>query len=187
MADRNRIHVFLREGDKARLSTEEAKRRIIDCLPQIPDVDFVIPEQHGPQSDVENEIQMTLRGEDPDRLESLADDLVARLGRVEGILRAESDVEPGHDELQLRVDRLLAAKYGVSPMVAAQTVAFGLRGYALKKMKGADRETAVYVQLDEKDRQSLAELEELQLMSERGRAGSPSTWWAASRRLRPRG
>jgi HAE1 family hydrophobic/amphiphilic exporter-1 len=168
MADRNRIHVFLREGDKARLPTDEAKRRILDVLPQIPDVDFVVPEQHGPQSDVENEIQMTLRGEDPDLLESLAEDLVGRLRKVEGVLRAESDVEPGHDELQLRVDRSLATKYGVSPMVAAQTVAFGLRGYALKKMKGPDREMAVYVQLQEKDRQSLAKLEQLQLMNERG-------------------
>jgi len=168
MADRNRIHVFLKEGEGARVSTEEAKNEILSRLPKIPDVDLMVPEQHGPQSEMENEIQILLRGEDPARLEELGDDLVARLRRVEGVIRAETDVEPGFDELQLRVDRSLARKYGVSPMVAAQTLAFGLRGYSLKKMKAQERETAVYIQLEKEDRENLAKLEGLQLLNERG-------------------
>jgi HAE1 family hydrophobic/amphiphilic exporter-1 len=168
MADRSRIHVFLKEGGDARVSTEEAKTEILRCLPEIPDVDFVVPEQRGPGSDVENEIQIVLRGEDPVVLEALGDDLVERLKKVQGVIRAETDVEPGYDEMQLKVDRSLARKYGVSPMVAAQTVAFGIRGYALKKMKAEDRELAVYIQLEKEDRENLASLEGLQLMSEHG-------------------
>ncbi|MEW6440484.1 MAG: efflux RND transporter permease subunit [bacterium] len=169
MAERNRIHVFLKEEGDARVATEEAKAEILKLLPKIPDVEFVLPEQRGPGSSVENEIEIVLRGEDPAVMEALGEDLVGRLRKVEGVVRAETDVEPGYDEMQLRVDRSLARKYGVSPIVAAQTVAFGLRGYALKKMKAEERELGVTIQLEKEDRENLASLEGLQLMSEQGR------------------
>ena len=90
------------------------------------------------------------------------------LERIEGVLQVDSDVAPGLDEIQVNVDRSLAKKHRVSPMVAAQTIAFGLRGYALQKMKTEDREIDVQIQLEEEDREDVSKLKDLQLLTEDG-------------------
>jgi HAE1 family hydrophobic/amphiphilic exporter-1 len=54
-------------------------------------------------------------------------------------------------------------------MVAARTIAFGLQGYALKRMKTEDREIDVQVQLEREDREDVSKLKDLQLLTEDGR------------------
>lgn len=165
---RTRVNAFLREDEDARISTDEARRRILETLPPIPDVEFRIPEHGGPTAGTQDEVSVHLKGEDPGRLDAMASELMEAIGRIDGVLQVESDMEPGLDEIQVNVDRSLAKKYRVSPMVAARTIAFGLRGYALKKMKTPDREVDVRIQLEREDRENVSKLKDLQLLTEGG-------------------
>jgi hydrophobic/amphiphilic exporter-1 (mainly G- bacteria), HAE1 family len=169
MGGSTRIHVLLREDDGARLPTEEAQRRILDVLPSLPDVEARIPEHGSPYEAAESEVEILLKGDDPRRLEGISSALMERIARIEGVLKVDSDMEPGFDEVQVEVDRSLAKKYRVNPMVAAQTIAFGLRGYSLKKMKTGEREIDVLIQLEPEDRQDVSKLKDLQLLTEDGK------------------
>jgi HAE1 family hydrophobic/amphiphilic exporter-1 len=169
MGGRNRINIFLREDEGAQIPTDEARRRILDVLPAIPDVEFKVPERGGPTGGTQDEVSVLLRGDDPKRLDAIAREVTERIGRIEGVLQVDTDLEPGFDEIQVTVDRSLAKKHRVSPMVAARTIAFGLRGYALKKMKTADREMDVQIQLEKEDREDVSKLKDLQLLTEDGK------------------
>jgi len=165
----NRITVFLRDDEKAHITTDEARRRILDILPPLPDVEVRIPERGGPAGGAQDEVDVLLKGEDPRRLDEIAQEVMQRIERVNGVLQVDSDTEPGFDEIQVRVDRSLAKKYRVSPMVVARTIAFGLRGYALKRMKTEDREIDVRIQLEKEDREDVSKLKDLQLLTEDGK------------------
>ncbi len=168
MSGRSRINIFLREDERARIKTDEARRRILAALPEIPDVEYRLPEPGGPSGGTQDEVGVLVKGEDPALLDEIVDEVMDRLGRIDGILQVDSDTAPGFDEIQVNVDRSLAKKHRVSPMVAAQTIAFGLRGYALKKMKAEDREIDVQIQLEEEDRADFSKLKDLQLLTEEG-------------------
>jgi HAE1 family hydrophobic/amphiphilic exporter-1 len=165
---RSRVNIFLREDERAHITTDEARRRILEVLPSIPDVEYRIPEHGGPSGATQDEVGVLVRGEDPNRLDEIAREVMSRLQGIDGVLQVDSDVAPGFDEIHVSVDRSLAKKYRVNPMVAAQTIAFGLRGYALKKMKTEDREMDVQIQLEEEDREDVSKLKELQLLTEQG-------------------
>jgi HAE1 family hydrophobic/amphiphilic exporter-1 len=168
MAERNRVNIFLREDEAVRVTTEEAKARLMDLLPVIPDVEFSLPEHKSPGSGAQNQVKILITGNDPATLERIGDEAVRRLSRLEGVVEATTDIEPGHDEIHIAVDRSLAKKYKVSPLIAAQTVAFGLRGFPMKKMKTRDREMDVLVQLEKEDREDVSKLKDLQLLTEDG-------------------
>ena len=144
------------------------ERRILAVLPAIPDVEFRIPEHGGPAGGTQDEVDVLVKGADPRRLDEIVREVMDRIERIDGVLQVDSDTAPGFDEIQVNVDRSLAKKHRVSPMVAAQTIAFGLRGYALKKMKTEDREIDVQIQLEEEDREDVSKLKDLQLLTEDG-------------------
>ncbi len=169
MGGRSRINIFLREDERAHIKTEEARRRILAVLPEIPDVEYRIPEHGGPSGGTQDEVGVLVKGEDPARLDGIVREVTDRLRRIDGILQVDNDLAPGFDEIHVNVDRSLAKKHRVSPMVAAQTIAFGLRGYALKKMKTEDREMDVRIQLEKEDREDVSKLKELQLLTEEGK------------------
>ncbi len=168
MAERHRIHIFLREGDEARITTAEARKRILSLLPRIPEVEYRLPERGGPDQGNENEVRILLKGEDPEVLAQVADEVMARTKALDGVLQVDTDAVPGFDEIQVKVDRTLAKRYGVSPLVAARTIAFGLRGYPLKKMKGREREIDVRIRLEKEDRENVSKLKDLQLPTASG-------------------
>jgi len=168
MGGRSQINVFLREGDEAHITTDEAQCRILNALPTIPDVEFLIPEHGSPHGGAENEVEILLKGDDPRRLEGIARALMDRIEGIEGVHQVDIDMEPGFDEIQINVDRSLAKKHRVNPLVAAQTIAFGLRGYSLRRMKTEEREIDVQIQLEREDREDVSRLKELQLLTEDG-------------------
>ncbi len=170
MGERTRVNVFLREGEEIRLTTQEAKQRILELMPVIPDVEFSIPEHRGSSGEgAQNEVKILITGTDPVILERIANRVVEHVSGLEGVMEAATDIEPGHDEIQILVDRSLARKHKVNPMIAAQTVAFGLRGFPMKKMKTGEREMDVMVQLEKADREDISKLKDLQLLTEDGR------------------
>jgi HAE1 family hydrophobic/amphiphilic exporter-1 len=169
MGGRNRVNIFLRDDKGAHITTDEARRRILAVLPAIPDVEFRIPEHGGPAGGTQDEVDVLVKGADPRRLDEIVREVMDRIERIDGVLQVDSDMEPGFDEIQVNVDRSLAKKYRVSPMVAARTIAFGLRGYSLKRMKAEDREIDVQIQLEKEDREDVSKLKDLQLLTEDGK------------------
>jgi HAE1 family hydrophobic/amphiphilic exporter-1 len=79
-------------------------------------------------TDREDQLTITVFGEEMDVLRSIGDEVVRRVEGVVGVLDARVDIEAdGADELRIRPDRAALERAGVSAATVAGTVAFALR------------------------------------------------------------
>ncbi len=139
-----------------RIATEQ----ILEALPEKPGVKYYAGQQQsgGDAGRRLSEMQVTLYGENPDRLETVAKQVETMLTAVPGVLGLKSGGEPPPGELELEVDRKRARDLGVEPAVVAGVVGAALRGRQLPYFRKNGREIPVRITYSESDRQSLAEL-----------------------------
>ena len=106
---------------------------------------------------------LRLTGESTERLADLATDVAHALRGIEGLDSVRSEARDGDDEVRISVDRNRAAALGLTPQVAALTVAAALRGDRLREFRSADRELTLRLAFRASDRQSIADLARLPL------------------------
>jgi HAE1 family hydrophobic/amphiphilic exporter-1 len=142
---------------------EDLKKR----LPDFPGVD--IRTNWFREGGDEASLQISLFGDDTEKLAELSKEVERRLRSIEEIVSLETDREEGSDEIQLHIKRDQAKKYGISPQVISGTVQYALRGIPLPKYQTEEKEIDVRIQLREDDRQNLYQLKNLTFFSENGR------------------
>ncbi len=172
------VSVYLRpletytSGDEPPVSTKKACALLKARLPkQVPGGDIVVAEAKG-AGPARQYVSVRMRGKNTQLLASYAEQfkrLVETLPDVTGVV-AES--ENTKDEIQLRIDETLASRAGISPYVVARTVGFALRGTRLFYLQGEKSEVPVEAHFGGKDRQSMADLDNIAL---RGSTGVPVT------------
>ncbi|MGE0582424.1 MAG: efflux RND transporter permease subunit [Steroidobacteraceae bacterium] len=106
---------------------------------------------------------LRLTGESTERLADLAAEVARTLRGVEGLTSIRSEARDGDDEVRIAVDRERAAALGLTPRVAALTIAAALRGDRLREFRSADRELTLRLAFRESDRQDVADLARLPL------------------------
>ncbi len=164
-----RFQIFLTDADRARLTTAEVWERVKEIVPEIPGARIrILAGMDMTGEGGEDSVRVVVAGERLDVLYRLAEDVRSRLEGVEELTDIDWDFEVGKDEVEVSVDRDRAKAHGVNPAVVAQTIAFGLRGYPLPRLKAADREIDVTARLRLEDRENLSKLKELQVTTERG-------------------
>jgi HAE1 family hydrophobic/amphiphilic exporter-1 len=158
----------LPSGEDPPYTTEQVRDILWQSLPErVPgaEIQFRIAEM----SEDEQDIALSLRGDDAQQLAGYAEALRARLLReVPALESVETSRERTGEELQLRIDEVLAGQAGVTPLAIAQTVDFALRGFQLPYLKWQGREVPVWAQYREEDRKTRANLENVGIQSERG-------------------
>ncbi len=80
-------------------------------------------------------IKITLLGESSDRLLTLADQIVPVLGNIDGLSDVRADTGAMREELQIRVDRDKAFKFGLNTSDVANIVGTALRGSPLRTFR----------------------------------------------------
>lgn len=80
-------------------------------------------------------IKITLLGESSDRLLTLADQIVPVLNNIDGLSDVRADTGAMREELQIRVDREKAFKYGLNTRDVANIVGTALRGSPLRTFR----------------------------------------------------
>ena len=114
-------------------------------------------------------ISMRIHGDDAQILQHHADRLVNAMAAIPNITDVRKSDRGEETEIQLKIDPVLAANAGISPVEVAQTVAFALLGTRISEIQQGGREIEVWTQFREEDRRSQANLGNVML---RGRDGS---------------
>jgi HAE1 family hydrophobic/amphiphilic exporter-1 len=162
--NRGFVMAFMEKRKRGDVTKEAITDLLPDLLPEVPGVDAWVGWQKN--SDSGTAMTLTLTGDDSDTLVGLGDEVVRRLKDAPGILGVELDVdERGADELQVRVDRDRAARYGVSPAVIARTVAFGFRGAPLRSVLFEGREMPMQAGYRLADRSDAGKLRDFDVWS----------------------
>lgn len=145
--------------DKDRITLEELKnirQQISKELPVIPGAEIRLGRQEGVES--QTWIGVNLYGEDSSTLQRLAREARQRLKRRPGFAEVHTDMDRGREEVQIRLNRDLARKYGVSPESVGGILGVVVRGNRVRGYRTAEGEVEIWVRLRPGDREDLEDL-----------------------------
>ncbi|MFU8784205.1 efflux RND transporter permease subunit [Aliidiomarina sp.] len=113
------------------LSVTEIQRRIRENMPPLPRSKPVFGFRGGDNRGV----QVTLQGRSTQELEQLAEEIIPMLGRIEGLTDVQTATGNAKNELQIRIDREQAERFGLNPSMVAEQVGVALRGRNLRSFR----------------------------------------------------
>jgi HAE1 family hydrophobic/amphiphilic exporter-1 len=133
---------------------------VLERLPKRAGVElFSGQESRAEQADAVNEHVVVVHGEDPEVLDTVAEQIESRVRAVPGVIgvkRAIEIVTP--NEVAIRVDRARANRFGLNPQLVAGAIAVGLRGQPLPRLHWDGKVVPMRIRFEEDDRRSLDEL-----------------------------
>lgn len=153
------LEIYFIRQEEAKRPVSVLEKEIKSLFPVIPGVKYRKMFRQGNDG---REINIEIKGRNINTLTRLADDIKGRLAAVPDLSDVETNLEKGKDEIVVSVDRDKARRYGLT----SERIAFGIAGSlgsrAVSKFKIEDKEIDISLQLKEKDRQSLDQLENLE-------------------------
>ncbi|MDH3627740.1 MAG: efflux RND transporter permease subunit [Acidobacteriota bacterium] len=149
-------------------SAKETMQVVMDGIPERAGVEIFAGDEANSEENALSTHVVFVRGEDPDLVNDVADQVADVLVNVDGVvgrLKAGGDAP---SELGLIIDRERAQHVGVNPQVIAGLVGYTLRGTSLPRFQAEGREVPVRVRFQESDRESLTELASFQVPTNDG-------------------
>ncbi|HSF20360.1 MAG TPA: efflux RND transporter permease subunit [Vicinamibacteria bacterium] len=140
--------------DEARAVRERVRQEV----PKIAGVKLTFFEEDAEAGGDSTFFQLNLFGEDIERLARLAEDVKRRLSAIEGVKDAKSSVGTDRQEIQVTLQRELAAKYGVRPQDISEAFAFTLGGQRLRRYNAGDKEVELLLMMSQQDVSTLDDL-----------------------------
>ncbi len=133
---------------------QEAWREEIGTIPEAKAVSMTSSIAGG-----DRPVHYDLSHPDPNRLRLLADDVVAELGGIDGVLDVRSNMDEGSDELRLQLEPLGRSLQLTVGDFAGQVRAAFFGVEAVRVPRGRE-DVRVYVRLPEEERNSAVDIEE---------------------------
>ncbi len=150
------------------VSPRQAAERFLEVLPERPGVKYFVNDEEGEDDDDKTIQSFTIYGDEPEQLETVAEELEPLFSGVEGVLAVRKSGQEPLRELALVVDRNRAQRQQINPTTIAGMVGYALRGQALPKYYADGREIPVRVRFQEQDRESLSQLADFDVPTEQG-------------------
>ena len=113
-------------------------------------------------------ISLTIKGEELDVLEDLANQVAEKVKQVQGTREVTTSFEEGSPEISIYIDREKAAQYGVSSYQAASSLRSALQGVVATKYRTGGEEIDIKVVLSEDARTNIEDLKRLMVPSMQG-------------------
>jgi len=155
--------ILLEKGREAKKSMDDIREAIRKDLPRLPITEPSF-EWHSASGQDES-VRVQLAGKSSEELAALSRDVAWSLSQIKGLADVRSEAEIGTEEVHVVVDRLRARQSGFSTQEVANVVAAAMRGINLRPFQGDGTEIPVKVEVQDKDRQTLEDLENLPLFS----------------------
>lgn len=153
--------------DDPKYSTEDVLKIISEKVPAaVPGADLQFSMTDEGSSGQDQRVSLQLRGDDAVTLEELAESVKRRMAAIPTLMDVRTDVQKSQEEVQLLIDETLSQRFGIAPVMVAQTVDVALRGSRLPPLKQGGREVPVWAQFREEDRQSRANLDNVAVSSQ---------------------
>ncbi|RPJ43423.1 MAG: efflux RND transporter permease subunit, partial [Candidatus Latescibacterota bacterium] len=161
--------IYMREGESNEKVLAGARRRLREVLPTMPGVKLEVMEE-GPQwrHGGGKRVAFQIVGEDSGVLGRLAEDAKREIAAIPGLFDAWSSSESGGLQLSVDLERETAARYGVPLTQPADVISLTYRGRRLQRFRTPEGEREMRLTLDEREKESVAQLRNLPLWTEEG-------------------
>jgi len=163
------LEAWLEKDAPRTLTAKEIGSKIYKELPRQAGVTLYYAEENqaekvrGP-----NVFSITLEGDDMTMLEDIADQLQPIVTQVDGVIGVRMNNDDAPSELALVVDRERTAVSQVNPNTLAGMVGYALRGSGLPRFNEKGKQIPVRVRYQEKDRETLSDLDNFFVPTETG-------------------
>lgn len=113
-------------------------------------------------------IQMEVTGSNMDDIVRVANELQEKMSKIPGVINIKNSWEVGKPELQVTIDRVRAADYGMSVAQVATALRTSVVGDTNVKLRDEGDEFDIRVQLAKSDRRSTADIDNVIVGSRNG-------------------
>ncbi len=164
--------VRLKEKTDRKRSTEEIQDTVRKGLPPFEDVDYkfmkmgqAMMTSGGKQ---EYPIQIKIFGADLETLTKISGEIKRKIKEIPGIYDTATTLEQGSPELGIKIDRLKAAKFGLSVSEISNVIKSNIKGISGGRFRQKGEEIDIKVILNEKDRSNLHKIKNLPVLTKKG-------------------
>ena len=162
------MDAWFHEEIKNKPTVKESMKMLVEAFPEKPGVEVFTGTEQQASDSKKTIAQVFIRGEDPDKVAEVVNQLAPLFAQVEGVIGRKKTGGQVPNELGIVVDREKAQHLNVNPQVIAGVVGYALRGQALPKFHTDGREVPVRVRFAEEDRESLTELNSFRVPTQDG-------------------
>ena len=152
-------------------SSQDTLLRVRESIRGIAGADVTIDkDQQGPPTGPP--VNIELSGPDFETLVDLSEVVKTKLeraaesGALEGLVDVRDNLNTGRPELQVRVDRERASRFGLSTALVARTVRTAIAGEEVSKYRDGEDEYEIRLRLAKEDRESLETIRNLTIFDE---------------------
>ncbi|MCL5110522.1 MAG: efflux RND transporter permease subunit [Chloroflexi bacterium] len=114
-------------------------------------------------------LQLQVRGDDLASIDYASRQVLQALSRIPGVVDIDRSLKSGRPELRIVMDRERAADLGVSTAQVGATVRALVNGEVASTLRGTDKDIDILVRLQQADRDSAVAIEQLPLLTPKGR------------------
>ena len=118
----------------------------------------------GIKTGATSDVEIKLRGLDLTTLSNLARQIVRNTKDIDGLVNLDTSIEYAKPELQVIVDRMRAAQFGLSVSQVGQSIRTAVNGTVATKLSDKDREYDIRVQLAPESVASVQDIENIFLL-----------------------
>jgi HAE1 family hydrophobic/amphiphilic exporter-1 len=167
----NRASMDIRMTDlnKRRLDNDQVAEKIRLAVRTIPGAEIKVrPSQNMSMGGAGAPVDIMIKGDSLDIMRQISNEVQRIVENVDGTREVSSSFDRGWPELRVTVDREKAAAYGIQPMTVASTLRTALSGQVVTRYRTGGRELDVRLQLPEELRNSVADLERIEILTPTG-------------------
>ena len=160
------VMVRLTDLDKRDRTTKEVMEEVRNKL-KIPDTDISIEAQDAMGGGMAGgpPITIQVKGSDLTVLENKAQEIKSQMEQVTGVREVEDSLSNGRPEMQIEIDRTMAAKFGLRVTQVGSIVKTAIKGSIATRYEVGGQEYDVRVRLNEEDRNSISNIKQLLIPS----------------------
>ncbi|NNF15694.1 MAG: efflux RND transporter permease subunit, partial [Gammaproteobacteria bacterium] len=157
--------ILLTPEEDATLSTKKIIAKIEEELPEIiiGEPNFKFDQQGGNDG-----FSLQINGDSAEQLSVIAREVIQVITGVPGLKDVRLETAEQERELQVIIDRDQAARFGLSPLEIAGTIAVAMRGQNLREFRGDQGEVDVRLAFRDDDQETLENLATMQLRTADG-------------------
>jgi hydrophobic/amphiphilic exporter-1 (mainly G- bacteria), HAE1 family len=165
-----RLEVILADLNKRSLSSKELAEQLRLELRNIAGAEISVRDsgQMGGMLMGGTPLSLAIRGDDLAELELIATEMASLIRTIPGAREIETSFDEGRPEIQVRVERDVAASYGFSGIQAANLLRTALTGQRVARLRTGGQERDIILTLPPETADSLAALQQLPLLSPLG-------------------
>ncbi len=143
-----RTFVRLVERDERKLAQPAIMKELRRDLNQIPGIQ-AFPSNISPIGGQRGEpLQFAIQGPDLLKIDDLSNQMIARLGAIEGIAKLDKDLKLNLPEVRLTIDRERAAQIGISAADVAQTLTTMTGGVDIAEFRDGSQRYDIRLQVE---------------------------------------